>query len=100
MDCQSQFADFASAFLARDQSAATDFGLRIGRARHSVRANVHGSRSAGRDCPPYQSFLELIRVRESLQDPIVSCRSKVFDYPPKNRIQQRVGVHDVQIQGD
>ena len=52
-------ADFASAFLARDQSAATDFELRVlvGRltpcAPHLRRAE---------DCPPYQ-IIAAIKAR-------------------------------------
>jgi hypothetical protein len=47
---QSRMADFASAFLARDQSTATDFELRlVGR----VTPCAPGLRRA-EDCPPYQ----------------------------------------------
>src|SRR6187399_1028754 len=92
-------ADFASAFLARDQSTATDFESRLV-ARVTPCAP---GRSACRDCPAYREIAalsKLVRVRESLQDWIVPRRSEVFDHATKDRIQQRIGVHDVQIERD
>ena len=127
MDCQSRMADFASAFLARDHSTATDFELRIGRARHSVRARPFGVQRTARptatdfelrigrarhlgarpdlrraeDCPPYHIWWsKLVRVRKLPQDRIVPRRPQVFDHPAKDRIQQRIRVHDVQVEGD
>src|SRR6266481_8824427 len=77
---QSRMADFASAFLARDQSTATNFELRlVGR----VTPCAPGLRRA-EDCPPYQviaAVSKLFRVRKSLQDWIVPRRPEVFDHP-------------------
>src|SRR5258708_4150545 len=72
-DSQSRMADFASAFLARDQSTATDFELRlVGRVTPCAPGH-----SSAEDCPPYHviaALSELIRVRKSLQDWIVARR--------------------------
>src|SRR5437867_6392253 len=43
---------------------------------------------------------KLVRVRKSLQDWIVPRRPEIFDHSTKDRIQQRIRVHDVQIEGD
>jgi hypothetical protein len=45
--CQGRMADFASAFVARDEMTATHFELRIGKARQSVRAGLS-------DCTLYE----------------------------------------------
>src|SRR6266576_5653837 len=88
MDSQSRMADFASAFLARDQSAATDFELRlVGR----VTPCAPDARRA-EDCPPYHVIAassKLIRVRKLSQDWIVPRRPEIFDHSTKERIQQR-----------
>src|SRR6266850_7952153 len=64
---QSRMADFASAFLARDQSTATDFESRmVGR----VTPCAPGFRRA-EGCPPYHVIAassKLVRVEKSLQD--------------------------------
>ena len=100
MDCQSRVADFASAFLARDQSTATDFEL-VGRARHSVPAGALACPDvSGRALTKSFCVSELVRVRESMQYWIVPRRPQVFDHPAKDWIQQRIRVHHVQIQGD
>src|SRR6266481_4085467 len=72
---QSRMADFASAFLARDQSTATNFELRlVGRVTACPEQSRMGARRGLRraeDCPPYQviaALSELARVRKSLQD--------------------------------
>src|SRR5512132_1077304 len=96
---RSRMPDFASAFLPRDQSTATDFESRlVGRVTPCAPRY-----SAAEDCPPYHVIAapsELVRVRKLPQDWIMSRRPEVFDYSTKNRIQQRIRVQDVQIEGD
>jgi hypothetical protein len=80
-------ADFASAFLACDQSTATDFELRLVGVRHSVRAVAFGR--AG-DRPPFQvisALSKLVRVWEPLQHWIVPRRPQIFDHAAKDQIQ-------------
>ena len=67
---------------------------RPGRFGHcSGKETAHGAVAKGR-------LSKLVRVWESLQDGIVPRRPEVFDHPAKDRIQQRIGVHDVQIERD
>jgi hypothetical protein len=87
MDCQSQTADFASAFLARDQSTATDFEV---------------VETPWRSAPtvPIGRFSKLIRVRKLSQYWIVLRRTEVFDQAAKDWIHQRITMHDVQVEWD
>ena len=41
---------------------------------------------------------ELIRIREPLQNWIVPRRSKVFEHPPKDWIQERIRMHHVKVE--
>src|SRR4030095_2488313 len=52
------------------------------------------------DCPPYQrrGLSELIGVRKPLQNRIVTRRAEIFDETAKNRVEQRICVHDVEIE--
>src|SRR6185369_598380 len=98
MGCQSLSADFASAFLARDQSAATNFaGLTV--AASLCRGALTVLLVTATERRGYTGTSKLIRVWESLQNWIVVRRPEVFDHPAKDRIQQRTCVHDVQVQG-
>ena len=92
-------ADFASAFLARDQSAATDFEFRV-----SVGASLRARRTFGvqRTARHTRSLLQskLVGVRKLLQNWIMPRRPQVFDQAAKDRIQQRIRVHDVEVEWD
>jgi hypothetical protein len=85
-------ADFASAFLARDQSTATDFDV--------VTTPCCSVWSAQRADPTNTALSKLVRVWKPLQDWIVPCRPEVFNHPAEDRIQQRTRVHDVQVERD
>jgi hypothetical protein len=79
-------ADFASAFLARDQSTATDFEdeRTVTTGLWPVRALV-GKETAHRSMAT-GGLSKLVRVWKSLQDWIVPRRPEVFDYATKDRI--------------
>src|SRR4030095_15683878 len=89
-----------SASLARDQTIATGYRTKLVCSLRPVAGSTNSSELT--KAPPTGRwlqvvFLKFIRVRKPLQNRIVHRWPEIFEHAPKDRIQERICMRNVQV---